>query len=48
VNLQRICVLLAIVVFIAKADMRAQSPNNVSSPSGAAIPRVYLEPSPFD
>jgi uncharacterized protein (TIGR03435 family) len=41
VNLQRICVLLALIGVIAKADIRAQSPNGVSSPSVAPIPGVF-------
>jgi uncharacterized protein (TIGR03435 family) len=41
VNLQRICVLLAMVGLIVEADMRAQSPNSASSPSVAPIRGVF-------
>jgi peroxiredoxin len=41
VNLQRIYVLSVLVGLFAKTDMRAQSPNGVSSPSVAAIRGVF-------
>ena len=40
-NLQRICVLLALIGVIAKADIRAQSPNSVSSQTVAPIQDVF-------
>jgi len=41
VNLQKFCALFAFVGLFAKADMRGQSPNSVSSPSVAVIQGVF-------
>ena len=40
-NLQSICVLLALIGVVAEADIRAQSPNSVGSPSVAPIQGVF-------